>query len=155
VLTPDDVLKTATTNFLSLFYNHDGLWGQLDFRSAIVDQEKNAKDVWTSLISLHQATGFRTVLTYMRTFYTMRAAEDENIPEYINKMKTIVDEINAMKSRFKVDDITYAGVLAQSLPATWNPFIDNLFHGDFTEDEDPPPLINARVTNCAILELQD
>jgi hypothetical protein len=92
-----------------------------------IDQDQTATQVWHSLISLHQATGFRTALTYMRSFYRMTAADDVNIPEYITNMKTLVDQINAMKTPFKIDDLTYAGVLAQSLPAAWDPFIDSLF----------------------------
>jgi Txe/YoeB family toxin of Txe-Axe toxin-antitoxin module len=94
-----------------------------------IDQEKTSTEVWKALISLHQARGFRTALTRMRTFYSTRATEDENIPDYINKMKTLVDDINNMKTIFWINDITYAGVLAQSLPATWDAFIDKLYPG--------------------------
>jgi hypothetical protein len=65
----------------------------------------------------------------MRTFYSMRASEDENIPDYINKMKTLVDDINNTKTIFRINDITYAGVLTQSLPATWDTFINKLYLG--------------------------
>jgi hypothetical protein len=51
-------------------------------------------------------------------FYTTKASEDENIPEYINKMRTTIDDINNMKTIFKISNITYAGTLAQSLPVT-------------------------------------
>jgi hypothetical protein len=106
-----------------------------------INQEQNASEVWKSLIDLQQARGFRTALTCMRTLYTMRASEDENILDYINKMKTLVDEINSMRSIFKINDITYAGALAQSLPPTWDNFIDNLHPGDFS-DEDSMPTIS-------------
>ena len=48
------------------------------------------------ITSLYQATRFQTVLTYMKKLYTMGAEDDENIPEYINKMKSIIEDINAM-----------------------------------------------------------
>jgi hypothetical protein len=92
-----------------------------------IDQDQTATQVWHSLISLHQATGFHTALTYMRSFYHMTAADDVNIPEYITNIKTLVNQINAMKMPFKIDNLTYAGILAQSLPAMWDPFIDSLF----------------------------
>ena len=107
-----------------------------------IDQDKSAAQVWKELVSLHQATGMRTVLTYMRTLYHMTAADDENIPDHINNMRAIVEQINTMRIHyFKINDYTYAGVLAQSLPAAWDPFIDNMFRFDVTGDEDSiPPL---------------
>ena len=92
-----------------------------------IDQSQTSANVWKSLTALHQSRGFRTALTYMCTLYHMTPAENKNIPKYINKMKGIVDQINSMKSPFKISDEQFAGVLAQSLPVDWEPFVDKLF----------------------------
>jgi gag-polypeptide of LTR copia-type len=61
-----------------------------------IDQDQTFAKVWIALKTLHQTTRFHTTLTYMRNLFCMKAEEDENIPEYINKMKTLVEEINTM-----------------------------------------------------------
>ena len=66
----------------------------------------------------------------------MTAKDDENIPDYINQMKSLVDQINAMNTHFKVSDITYAGVLAQSLPESWDAVVDDLLWKANTADTD-------------------
>jgi len=62
----------------------------------IKQSDQNAAEIWKMITSLYQATRFQTVLTYMKKLYTMGAEDDENIPEYINKMKSIIEDINAM-----------------------------------------------------------
>ena len=65
----------------------------------------------------------------MRNLYSMHAVDDENIPEYINNMKTIAEEINTMQyNNLKIPDKTFAGILLQSLPPTWDQFVDELHH---------------------------
>ena len=73
----------------------------------------------------------------MRTLYHMTPAENKNIPKYINKMKGIVNQINSMKSPFKISDEQFAEVLMQSLPVDWEPFIDKLFSSDHITDHVP------------------
>ena len=102
-----------------------------------IDQSQTSANVWKSLTALHQSRGFHTALTYMRTLYHMTLAENENIPDYINKMKGLVDLINSMKSPFKISDEQFAGVLAQSLPTDWKPFVDKLFPTDIITDHAP------------------
>jgi hypothetical protein len=67
------------------------------------------------------------VLTYLKTLYNMRAADDEDIPEYINKMKLLVDKINVM-NELEIDNKTLAGTILQSLPAAWDAYVDGLHH---------------------------
>lgn len=111
-----------------------------------INQDQTASEVWKSLISLHQARGLRTALSRMRMFYSMRAAEDENIPDFMNKMKALVEDINSMKGIFKIDNLTYAGVLAQSLPPAWDFFMDKLFPGDYTDED--------TIANFSIVQFQ-
>src|SRR6267154_658721 len=48
-----------------------------------INWNQTSDKIWRSITSLYQSTGFRTGLLYMRNLYSMRAADDENIPEYI------------------------------------------------------------------------
>jgi hypothetical protein len=95
-----------------------------------VNQEQTAAQIWHALVTLHQVTGMRTALTYMRTLFTMRAKDDDDIPQYINNMKTVIEQINTMDTVFKIDDMMHTAALAQSLPASWDHFINNIFHVD-------------------------
>ena len=73
----------------------------------------------------------------------MTAVDDENIPDHINRMRATIEQINTMKIHyFKISEIAYVGVLAQSLPAAWDPFIDSLFHFDFHSDDDTIPKLS-------------
>ena len=42
-------------------------------------------------------------------------------------MKNLVNQINVMKTPFKISNITYAGILAQSLPENYEALVDKLF----------------------------
>ena len=90
--------------------------------------------VWTQLKTLHQPTGYCTVLVYMHTLYHLETLEEENISDFINKMKKLIDEINSMRTSFKIDNATYGGILTQVLPLSWEQFIDNLFRRDAASD---------------------
>jgi hypothetical protein len=61
-----------------------------------ISQQQNAQQVWSSLISLHQPRGFDMMLAYLRTSFHMIAAEDESIPNYINKMKSVVEQVTVI-----------------------------------------------------------
>jgi gag-polypeptide of LTR copia-type len=61
-----------------------------------IDQDQSASDIWKTIMSLYQTTGFRTAISYMKELYTMKATNDENIPEFISKMKAIIEDINSM-----------------------------------------------------------
>ena len=100
-----------------------------------IDEEQSVADVWKSLVSLHQATGFQTALMFMHKLFNMRVAENENIPAFLNKMKSIIDHINSMKSKFKISDLTYAEVIAQSLNSSWDQWLENNVKADLAADE--------------------
>jgi hypothetical protein len=91
-----------------------------------INQDLTCAEVWKSLVSMHQGTGFRAALAYMRTLYHMSAKEDQDIPEFMNEMKNLIEQINSMNTHFKINDITYAAILAQSLPDSWDNCVDNL-----------------------------
>ena len=67
----------------------------------------------------------------------MKAKKDENILEYINKMKTLVEEINTMRSPFHIDDLTFTDILTQSLPTTWDQFLDAFAEHELMDGDDP------------------
>jgi hypothetical protein len=107
-----------------------------------IDQKLNAAQVWESITSLHQATGFRTGVTWLRMLYSMRAAEDEDILEFINKMKTLIADINAMHDDdLGVNDKTFSGILMAALPPTWDQFVDSL-HQARANGGAPVPRLN-------------
>ena len=70
----------------------------------------------------------------MKEFYHMELGPNDNLPDYMNRMKNLVDQINAMKIPFKISDVTYAGVLAQSLPENYEAFVDKLFPVNLKSD---------------------
>ena len=108
----------------------------------IKQQDQSAAEIWKTIMSLYQATGFRTTLTYMKKLYTMQAEDDENIPEYINKMKAIIEDINAIDDPdLEINSKTFKGVLLQSLPASWDQFVDSLHHTRIAGG-DPAPSLN-------------
>ena len=72
---------------------------------------------------------------FMRKLFNMRAAENENIPAFLNKMKSIVDCINLMKSKFKISDLTYVGVIVQSFNFSWDQWLENNVKADLTADK--------------------
>jgi len=78
----------------------------------------------------------------MRKLYAMRAAEDEDIPEFMNKMKSIVEEINSMHDTdLEINDKTFSGVLMQSLPEGWDQYVDSLHHAN-QNGGGPVPALN-------------
>ena len=100
-----------------------------------IDEEQSAADIWKSLVSLYQATRFWTALTFICKLFNMCAAENKNIPAILNKMKSIVDHINLMKSKFKISDLTYAGVIVQSLNSSWDQWLKNNVESYLTANE--------------------
>jgi hypothetical protein len=107
-----------------------------------IDQKLNAAQVWESITSLHQATGFRTGVTWLRTLYSMRVAEDEDILEFINKMKTLIADINAMHDDdLGINDKTFSGILMAALPHAWDQFVDSL-HQTRASGGAPVPRLN-------------
>jgi hypothetical protein len=107
-----------------------------------IDQKLNAAQVWESITSLHQATGFCTGVTWLRTLYSMRAAEDEDIPEFINKMKTLIADINAMHDdNLGVNNKTFSGILMAALPPAWDQFVNSL-HQARASGGAPVPRLN-------------
>src|SRR6267154_1367916 len=94
-----------------------------------INQNQTSNKIWRSITSLYQSTGFRTGLSYMHNLYSMCVADDENIPEYINNMKTITEEINTMQyDDLEIPDKTFARILLQSLLPTWDQFVNRLHH---------------------------
>ena len=73
----------------------------------------------------------------MKEFYHMELGPNNNLPDYMNKMKNLVNQINAIKTPFKISDITYAGILAQSLPKNYKAFVDKLFPINLKSDVIP------------------
>ena len=73
----------------------------------------------------------------MNKLYLMKATEDDNILNFINDMKSLVDEINTMKSQFKISDITYMSILAQALPDIWDATIDHIARDQNIDNDDP------------------
>jgi hypothetical protein len=72
----------------------------------------------------------------------MRATDDEDIPEYINKMKSLVENINAMQDpNLEISDKMFSEVLMQSLPPAWDQFVDSLHHAKVTSGA-PVPALN-------------
>jgi len=72
----------------------------------------------------------------------MQAQDDENIPEYINKIKVIIKDINVMDNLdLEINDKTFKGTLLQSLPAFWDQFVDSLHHTRIAGG-DPAPSLN-------------
>jgi len=108
----------------------------------IKQQDQSTAEIWKTITALYQATGFRTVLTYMKKLYTMQVQDDENILEYINKMKVIIEDINVMDDPdLEINDKTFKGALLQSLPASWDQFVDSLHHTRIARG-DPAPSLN-------------
>ena len=107
-----------------------------------INQRYNSATVWQEITYLHQSTGFRTGLTYMRKLYAMHAAKDKDIPEFMNKMKSIIEEINSMHDTdLEINDKTFSGVLMQSLPEGWDQYVDSLHHANRTGGG-PVPALN-------------
>jgi hypothetical protein len=81
-----------------------------------VNQEQTTAQIWHALVTLHQITGMWTALMYMHTLFIMHAKDDDNIPQYINNLKTIIKQINTIDTVFKINDMMHIAALAQSLP---------------------------------------
>ena len=79
---------------------------------------------------------------YMHKLYNMHVAEDEDILKYINKMKSMVEEINSRNDPdLEINDKTFSSVLMQSLPARWDQFVDSLHHANH-QGRGPIPMLN-------------
>ena len=76
--------------------------------------------------------------------------EDEDIPEYINKMKSIIEEINSInKPDLEINNKAFSGVLVQSLPPEWDQYINSLYHANRTGGG-PVPVLNTAHPMCNI-----
>ena len=107
-----------------------------------IDQDQSASDIWKTIMSLYQTTGFRTAISYMKELYTMKASDGENIPEFISKMKAIIEDINAMADNdLGINEKSFKGILLASLPASWDQYVDGLQHTR-TAGGDPTPTLN-------------
>jgi gag-polypeptide of LTR copia-type len=92
-----------------------------------IDQDQSASDIWKTIMSLYQTTGFRTAISYMKELYTMKVSDGENIPEFISKMKAIIEDINSMADNdLGINEKSFKGILLASLPASWDQYIDGL-----------------------------
>jgi hypothetical protein len=109
------------------------------------DEEQNAQQVWSSLVSLYQPQGIRTMRAYFRTLCHMTAAEDENIPDYITNMKSVVEQLNLIRHNpLKINDIMFQSTLMMSLPISYDTFLDNRFRTDVTGEHPASALSTER-----------
>jgi gag-polypeptide of LTR copia-type len=84
-----------------------------------IDQDQSASDIWKTIMFLYQTTGFRTAISYMKELYTMKASDSKNIPEFISKMKVIIEDINSMADNdLGINEKSFKGILLASLPAS-------------------------------------
>ena len=67
----------------------------------------------------------------------MKATENDNILDFINDMKSLINEINVMRSQFKITDTAYMGILAQVLSDTWDAMIDRIARDQNIDNDDP------------------
>jgi hypothetical protein len=107
-----------------------------------IDQDQSASDIWKTIMSLYQTTGFRTAISYMKELYMMKASDGENIPEFISKMKAIIENINSMANNdLGINEKSFKGILLASLLASWDQYVDGLQHTR-TVGGDPTPTLN-------------
>ena len=95
--------------------------------------------MWLSLQSMHESTSHLILTTHLRTLMNTTAAEDDNIPEHISKLKQCWDQLSLFRdTNYRVSEFLFKRIIASSLPESWDQFTDQFVAGqlDFV-DTDP------------------
>jgi hypothetical protein len=97
-----------------------------------------AHEMWKSLEGVHNNKGHQALIVYLWNFYCLAAKEGDNIIIHLNKMKKGRKCINMMGNpRFYIPNITFKILICQSLPSTWDNFMDTYIGSQTFNQEDP------------------
>ena len=95
--------------------------------------------MWLSLQSMHESTSHLILTTHLHMLMNTTAAEDDNIPEHISKLKQCWDQLSLfMDTNYRVSEFLFKRITISLLPESWDQFTDQFVAGqlDFF-DTDP------------------
>ena len=96
-----------------------------------VSRSKTSNQMWKSLQSIYETQDHQTAVTMLRSMFAMRAAEGDDIPEHLTKIKKLWEHLNMIRSRnFHIPDNQFKAVITSSLPMTWDNFMEPYIGGD-------------------------
>jgi len=102
--------------------------------------------MWLSLQSRHESKSHLILTTHLCTLMNTTAAEEDNIPEHIAKLKQCWDQLSLFSdTNYCVSKFLFKQIIAFSLPESWDQFTDQFVAGqlDFV-DTDPRKHINTQ-----------
>jgi len=95
--------------------------------------------MWLSLQSMHKSTSHLILTTHLRMLMNTTAAEDDNIPEHISKLKQCWDQLSLFgDTNYRVSEFLFKRIIASSLPESWDQYTDQYIAGQLNfVDTDP------------------
>ena len=100
--------------------------------------------MWLSLQSMHESTSHLILTTHLCTLMNTTAAEDNNIPEHISKLKQCWDQLSLFgDTNYCISEFLFKHIITSSLLESWDQYTDQFVAGqlDFV-NMDPKKNIN-------------
>ena len=82
---------------------------------------KGAAEAWKTLRGIHETKGLANILFLRRKFFTIKMQESDDLLQHINKVKTLVDQLEALDVAVTEGDIVMT--LLESLPSSFENLI--------------------------------
>lgn len=89
-----------------------------------VETATTAKQAWAALSTLYKSKGILGITTTRRKMHQTWCAEDGNIEEHIHTMRTF--QVALARLGRPINNDEFAQTLMDSLPGSWDPFINGL-----------------------------
>ena len=84
-----------------------------------------SEEMWKNLESIHEIKGAHSAVSLLRNFHGLRADDETNIIEHLNKLKAYYVQINQARSKaFRISEVQFKATIAVSLPASWDTYTE-------------------------------
>ena len=76
------------------------------------------------LVAVHDPMDYHTMISYFRCLFHTTANDGDDIFEHLTKLKLYWDRINLGDFGFKISELYFKVIIANSLPPSWDDFIE-------------------------------
>ena len=100
--------------------------------------------MWSSLEAAHESKGrqTKTTMRLIKNLFHTSAEENADISEHLRRLKSYWERIHPIDD--DGDDASFKGVIAASLPLSWDAFTESYFGGQKGMETDPKQLLNSQ-----------
>ena len=104
-----------------------------------VARRQTSNEMWTALRAIHEVAGHQTAIAVQRALFRTLADEGEDVIKHLTKLKKLWECLISFGiCEFNLSDVLFKGIIASSLPPSWDIFTEP--YVGILEGEDPDKL---------------